>query len=358
MKTIGILTGRERTFPDALIAHILRRDEGVSAEYAKLDITPVSQATKYAVVLDRISHEITCYQPMLKVMMLHGTRVVNNPFWRIADDKAFGTGLVERLGVPVPKTWVLPSKAYGPDISPASLHNLKFPLDWEGMANLAGFPMFIKPHWGGGFRDVYRVNNIHELWSAYDRTNSLTMIAQEEIVWEQYVRCIVIGKKNVQVLPWDPRLPHHERYTGAEQSMPALAPDLLETIEKYALIICQSLGYDMNTCEFAVRDGVPYAIDFMNSAPDFDRSSLGADSFAWVVEKMSDFLVEQAKLDPPELHQWGDFLTQTSKLGRWNLTSGKEGANWAIDAYFVFHFRVAFVGNYGWTGSVYIRSPR
>src|SRR4051794_38414205 len=123
MKRIGLVVGRERSFPDALIASIKTRDRGVTAEYAEIDLTRVDAPLRYDVLVDRISHEITCYQPVLKLAALAGTRVVNNPFWRIADDKAFGTALAVRLGVPAPKTYVLPSKSYSDDVSSASLHN-------------------------------------------------------------------------------------------------------------------------------------------------------------------------------------------------------------------------------------------
>ena len=304
MKTVGLLVGRERTFPDALIDAVTRRDPGVTAAYAKIDLTRVDEPPPYDVLVDRISHEITCYQPVLKLAALAGTRVVNNPFWRIADDKAFGTALAKRLGVPVPKTWVLPSKSYGEDIDAGSLHNLRFPLDWEGMAREAGFPMYLKPHWGGGFRDVYRVESLDELWRAFDRTGRLTMIAQEGIEWTTYVRCVVIGKTDVLVLRWDPRLPHGERYVRAKETMPALSPELEATITEHAITLCQALGYDMNTVEFAIRDGVPYAIDFMNSAPDFEGKFLPPDVFAWIVDKMAALCVRLANGEARVTYRW------------------------------------------------------
>lgn len=294
-KTVGLLVGRERTFPDALIEAIHRRDAGVTASYAKIDITPVSEPPPYDVIVDRISHEVTCYQPVLKCMALRGTHVVNNPFWRIADDKAFGTALAARLGVPVPKTFILPSKLYGEDVTAETLHNLKFPLDWGALP----FPLYLKPHWGGGFRDVYRVENTRELWRIYDRTGRLTMIAQEAIEWEQYIRCVVVGQQDVLPLLWDPRLPHHERYLRADRAMPPLSPAMASLVTEHARALCRALGYDMNTCEFAVRNGVPYAIDFMNSAPDFEGKFLGAEAFSWIVEHMASLCIRLASEPPP-----------------------------------------------------------
>lgn len=293
-RRVGILVGRERSFPDALIAEVARRDAGVVAEYAEIDITRIDAPPRYDVLVDRISHDIPCYQPVLKLARLAGTHLVNNPFWRIADDKLFNAALAKRLGVAVPKTAVLPSKSYGPDITSGSLANLRFPLDWEGLARDFGFPMYVKPHWGGGFKDVTRVTSMEELFRAYDKSEKLTMIVQESIEWSQYVRCIAIGTTEVLPALWDPRLGHFERYKRASETMAPLSPELEARVVKDARTICAALGYEMNTVEFAVRDGVPYAIDFMNSAPDFDASSLGESQFAWVVGKMADLVIDRA----------------------------------------------------------------
>jgi hypothetical protein len=308
MKRVGILCGRERSFPEGLVAELDRRAEGVSAELARIDLTEVSEPPPYDVLVDRISHDVPCYQPVLKLAALHGARVVNNPFWRIADDKALGTALAKKLGVPVPKTVVLPSKSYGADVTSASLRNLAYPLDWDGMIATLGLPMYLKPHWGGGFRNVRRVESKNELWRVYDESGDLTLIAQEEIAWTQYVRCIVIGKRDVLALPWDPRLQHFDRYAKAKDSMPPLDPALVSVIEGHARTLCDALGYDMNTVEFAVRGGVPYAIDFMNSAPDFDVSSLGEEAFAWTVGKMADLVTRLANAPREERYRWDALL--------------------------------------------------
>jgi hypothetical protein len=310
-RKVGILVGRERSFPDALIEAVARRDAGVTAEYAQLDATSIDRPPPYAVLLDRISHEVTCYQPMLKLALLAGTRVINNPFWRIADDKFFNTALAARLGVAVPRTVVLPSKDYGDDVSSESLRNLRYPLDWDGLVAELGLPIFLKPHWGGGWRDVYQVRSREELLAAYDKTGRLTMIAQQAIRWTQYVRCIVIGKEHVLPALWDPRLSHYQRYVDASRSMPQLSPELAATIVDQSRLLCQALGYDMNTVEFAVADGVPYAIDFMNSAPDLDISSLGESHFTWAVEQMADLVVALATAPPPpEAQRWDALLSR------------------------------------------------
>ncbi len=307
---VGLLVGRERSFPDALIAEVNGRNAGVAAEYASVDITHVGDPSPYAVLVDRISHDVQCYQPYLKYAALRGTHVINDPFWRIADDKFFDTALAAALGVAVPKTVLLPSKSYGDDVTAESLRNLAYPLGWEKMARELGFPMWLKPHWGGGWRNVSRVTSMEELFAVFDKSERLTMIAQESIEWTQYVRCIVIGRDNVLPARWDPRLSHFERYISAAKTMPALSPELEARVVRDAKAICKGLGYDMNTVEFGIRDGVPYAIDMMNSAPDFDVTSLGEEQFRWTVGQMADLVIRLAKNPPAPRADAAGFLAR------------------------------------------------
>jgi glutathione synthase/RimK-type ligase-like ATP-grasp enzyme len=289
---IGLLVGRERSFPDALIEEINRRSQNVTAEYVQIGEIQSDAPSSYSVILDRISHEVVFYQAFLKKATLSGTTVINNPFWRLADDKFFGTALVQKMGIAVPKTLIIPSRAYPESIVPESLRNLKHPIDWSAIVAYTGMPAILKPHWGGGWKDVHRIDSMEQLLNVYNQTGQLCMMLQEFIQWQQYVRCICIGKKNILITNWDPRKPHFERYRGVDQQ---LAPELRNRIEWDAIRINEALGYDMNTVEFAVRDGIPYAIDFMNSAPDFDISSLTENYFPWVVTKMANLLIERAK---------------------------------------------------------------
>jgi len=105
------------------------------------------------------------------------------------------------------------------------------------------------------------------------------------------VRCLCIGREEILPMKYDPR----ERKYLVEHEH--LSPDLGKRIVKDAKTIVNALGYDMNSIEFAVRGGVPYAIDFMNPAPDMDVYSLTPMYFEWAVQKMADMAVRYA-LDP------------------------------------------------------------
>jgi glutathione synthase/RimK-type ligase-like ATP-grasp enzyme len=301
MLKVGLLVGRERSFPDALIGEINNRNEGVTAEYLKVGEVSSAQPCPYHVIIDRISHEVVFYQPYLKAAVLSGTIVINNPFWRMADDKFFGTALAERLGIAVPKTLILPSHSYPESIISESLSNLKYPIEWEDVAVYTGLPAILKPHWGGGWKNVQRVESIEELIAAYNESGQLCMMLQEFINWEKYVRCVCIGKTDILITNWDPSKPHFERYQDVDQ---ALDPELSSRIRADAIKINEALGYDMNTVEFAIRDGVPYAIDFMNSAPDFDISSLTEVYFPWVVNTMAELVIKRARAVEQRLPQY------------------------------------------------------
>ena len=114
------------------------------------------------------------------------------------------------------------------------------------------------------------------------------MIVQEFIQWEQFVRCLCIGRDEVLPMKYDPR---QRKYLVEHDH---LSPELGARIVKDARTIVHALGYDMNSIEFAVRDGIPYAIDFMNPAPDMDVYSLTPMYFEWAVQKMADMAVRYA----------------------------------------------------------------
>src|SRR5215472_16778891 len=293
-KVVGLLVGRENTFPGPFLDMVNRRgaDVGVTAELAILGGTPELEEPRHAVIVDRISHEIPYYRAHLKSAALLGTAVINDPFWWEADEKFFECTLARKLGVAVPKTVVLPNKDYIPDIDhQKSLRNLQYPMDWERIVAYTGLPAVLKPNTGGGWKDVYIVDSIDRLIAAYDETGLKTMILQEFIDWADYVRCICIGRQHIMPIRYDPRAPFHERY----QIHRPVEGRLRDAAIHDATALVEALGYDMDTVEFAVRDGVLYAIDFLNPAPDFDNFSIKEDNFHWVLERMTDLVPQYAR---------------------------------------------------------------
>jgi hypothetical protein len=310
VKKIGVLFGMENTFPGALVDKINSMEvDGIHAEFVQVGGVEMAKPSGYAVIIDRISHDMPFYRSFLKNAALTGTQIINNPFWWSADDKFFNFALATKLGVAIPKTVLLPHKKFPPQITERSLRNLQFPLDWDSIFDYVGFPAFLKPHDGGGWRDVFHVHNRDEFFHAYDKTRDLCMTLQAAVNFKEYFRCYVVGQTDVRIMPYDPRRPHEHRYV---LDPPAYDPKLLKRVEKDSITLCKALGYDLNTVEFAVEDGIPYAIDFMNPAPDADVHSVGQESFDWIVEKVANLAVKKAQ-NPiqPEL-RWASFLSGTS----------------------------------------------
>lgn len=294
MKKIGILRGMENTFPEALILYINETysSKGVEASFVKLDGVAMNDVPEYSVILDRISHEVPFYRSYLKWASLKGTIVVNNPFWWSADDKFIDNVIAESVGVAVPKSVVLPHRQHPTNTQATSFRNLNYPIDWQRIFDYIGFPAFLKPFDGGGWRAVTRVETPEELFDAYNESGTDCMMLQEGIEFEEYYRCYGIGRKDVHVMRYNPTAPHHLRY----HDVPAepIADKMLKKLKRDVLAICKALGYDMNTVELAVRDGIPYAIDFMNPAPDADYNSVGRENFEWVVKSVGKMLVDKA----------------------------------------------------------------
>jgi len=293
MKKVGILVGREKTFPEALIRSINERGHGeVTADYIKLGGIMHDAPPRYDLVIDRISHEVPFYRATLKRMALEGTIIINNPFWWSADDKFFNYSLAPKLGVAVPKTVLLPQKDYISGISSESLRNLEFPLDWQGIVDYVGFPSFLKPFDGGGWKNVSKVNSLEELWKEYDQTGTLCMTLQEGIDFDQFVRCYCVGQEEVMIMAYDPR----KAYLSGEQYIhnpDYLAPELADRVRRDVRTLCTALGYDLNTVEFAIKDGVPYAIDFMNPAPDAELASVGEFYHNWISNAVTDLVFKR-----------------------------------------------------------------
>lgn len=312
VKKVGILFGMEDTFPWAFIDKVNELGKGkVVAEPVMIDKVQQGIDYGYHVIFDRISQEVPFYRAYLKNAALMGTAVVNNPFWWSADEKFFNNCLSLQIGVPVPKTILLPSNARPDDTTEKSFRNLKAPLDWDYIFEYIGFPAYMKPHAGGGWKSVYKVTSPDDLFVKHEETEQLVMMLQEEIIFDDYYRVYCIGQKYVHIMPYEPRNEPHLRYVTEPKTSGAAHQKLMKTIHEYTLKLNKALGYDFNTVEFAIRDGIPYAIDFCNPAPDADIHSVGEGNFRWVVDHAAKFAVEKALAHKVKQNNssWGSFLT-------------------------------------------------
>ena len=312
MKKIGILFGKERSFPMAFVERINSKNiSGISAEPVHISKAAQGEPSGYSVIVDRISQDVPFYRTWLKNAALMGTAVINNPFWWSADDKYFNNCLMTQVGVPVPRTVILPSRDLPTDTSDESFSNLEYPLDWEAIFQYVRFPAYMKPFAGGGWKNVYRLRTADEFFEKHNETGQLVMLLQEEIAFEEYYRCYCVGQKYIRIMPYEPRNPHHLRYVADFNP----SQERLRQMEEIVLKINQYLGYDLNTVELAVRDGVPYAIDFCNPAPDAERTSVGQENFEWIVETMTNYAIERAleSEDGKDNLTWGDYVKASAK---------------------------------------------
>jgi glutathione synthase/RimK-type ligase-like ATP-grasp enzyme len=304
---IGIIYGMENTFPAALVDRInAMRVDGIHAEHVRLGGVKMAEPSGYRVIIDRISHDIAFYRAYLKNAALNGTTVINNPFWWGADDKFFNYALASKIGVAVPRTVLLPHKSHPPGTTEQSMRNLMYPLNWEELFDYIGFPAFLKPFSGGGWKSVYKIHNREEFFRAYDETGDLCMTLQRAVDFDDYFRCYVVGQEKVHIMRYDPRRPQANRYV---HDGPEIGPEMHTRVTSDCLKLCRALGYDLNTVEFAVEDGIPYAIDFLNPAPDADYHSVGPKNFQWIVDAVAEFAVERALTTstPPEM-RWQHFI--------------------------------------------------
>jgi len=308
MKKIGILFGQENTFPPAFIERVnAKKESGISAEFVSLDKVIQGEPCGYDVIIDRISQDVPFYRGYLKNASLTGTAVINNPFWWSADEKFFNNSLSTKIGVPVPKTVLLPSNQHPPDTNSNSFRNLAYPWNWEAIFEYIGFPAYFKPFAGGGWKNVYKLNNADQFFKAYNETGQLVMMLQEEIIFTEYFRCYCLDRRDVHIMQYDPKQPHHLRYV---QNPKAFEKKFLDELKEIVLKINNYLGYDFNTVELAVRDGVPYAIDFCNPAPDADVNSVGQQNFEWIVDAAANMAIRRAKAHKPNQNNltWGEFI--------------------------------------------------
>ena len=182
MHRIGVIFGMEESFPPALVERINAQQlPDVTAEAVTIGAVRMDEPFRYKVIVDRISHDIPFYRAYLKNATLAGTSVINNPFWWSADDKFFNYALAARLGVAIPPTVLLPHKQHPPGTTDRSMRNLRYPLDWDAVFEYVGFPAFLKPFDGGGWKDVYKVDSPQDFFAAYDQTKDLCMTLQRGV---------------------------------------------------------------------------------------------------------------------------------------------------------------------------------
>ncbi len=297
-KKIGLIIGREWSWPSAFITEVNKRDVGVIAEFVKLGGTFLEKPPQYDVIIDRMSQEIPYYRVFLKFAALNGAYIINNPFTWASDDKFFGEALALKLGMRTPRTVVLPNKRVETQVVPESFRNLEYPMNWRGIIDYVGVPAILKDAHTGGRRISHRVYDVDDLIQKYDESDTLTVIVQEIIESDEHVHCFVIGQEFCRAI----RYAHEEEvYLHDDKSLDS---DLVKTLQEESVRICKAYGYDINMVEYVVKDGVPYIINPTNPAPDMDINLLKPNHFSWCVSRMADVAIRLAKEPISQYRGW------------------------------------------------------
>ena len=258
---------------------------GLDVEVERVTIEPfdLRQPCRYDVVIDRLTH---WYHPsrewIKKAVLMDGLYVFNNPWSVQANEKQTTYCAMMHLGMPIPNTWLVPPRSYEPtpDLQPTLRSYAKL-FDLSALGKAVGYPLFMKPYDGGGWKGVSRIDDEQTLKTGYDASGKLVMHLQKAVdPYDSFVRCIGLGPQT-RLVKYDASAPLHDRYTMAKDFVSSEEAQLLRDT---TLTINAFFGWDFNSCESlrGAKDGVWYPIDFANPCPDSQVTSLHY-HFPWVV---------------------------------------------------------------------------
>lgn len=290
MRKIGILHGRERAFPQAVLARLSALGQDVAAaEPAVLGGVTLDGSRAYDVVLDRISHEFPYYRAALAKLASDGARIVPDPRAERAPDRFQTALLASRLGVPVVPRAVLPPREHPIDISSESLANLLFPLDWDRVFATVGFPALLRPLVRRASEPAWVVKNPQELFDAHAHTGSALMVLEALRPVEMRLRALVVGME-IRVMRDEPEATSR-RYAGSLSGAP---PQIVAAVVRHAKVLAGALGHDVIALDFSVSDRIVYLADAPSLRPLAEPELLGEANFAWLVEQTARHLLSQA----------------------------------------------------------------
>lgn len=348
-RRIGLSLGADICWPaayealvEALDLHIPDGHDIIRFETERVQVEPydLQYRPKYDVVVDRITHwYMTTREWVKKITLMDGVYSLNNPWSIQAYEKHTSYCAMMRLGMPVPKTFMLPPKqnaAEGDEAMMVRRYNRLFDLDAVG--EQVGYPAFIKPYDGGGWRGVTRVTDAASLHKAYDKSGGEVQHLQKAVDgWDLFVRGIGVGPQ-INLIRYDPDAPLHGRYVVDFNYMNA---EEWQTATRITRVINAFFCWDFNSCEMLRSGGVLHPIDFANACPDSQVTSLHY-HFPQLVKSMLRWSVfcaaTQRKMrlhphwhpyfeiaDDPEL-PWDEKLFRYDRLARQHFEADRFGA--------------------------------
>lgn len=291
-RNIGLSLGADICWPACYEAIMRRLDLRIPIDgdiirfhVERVSIEPfdLRQPCKYDLVIDRLTHWYhTSREWIKKAVIMDDLYVFNNPWSVQSMEKHTSYAAMMHLGMPIPDTWMIPPKSYdpgNPDLKPTLNQYAKL-FDLEQIGDQIGYPLFVKPYDGGGWRSVSKCDDASALKRSYDASGTSLMHIQGAVQpFDRFVRCIGFGPQTYCVL-YDPDAPLHDRYTMERGFIP---PEEEDHLRKITLTINAFFGWEFNSCESLRRDGVWHPIDFANPCPDSQVTSLHY-YFPWFVK--------------------------------------------------------------------------
>jgi hypothetical protein len=249
--------------------------EEITFEVERVTIEPfrLDQPVRYDVLLDRLTHWYSTSREWIKKAVVHDDLyVLNNPFTLQAMEKHTSYAAMLRLGLPVPATALLPPKEYEPlpDLQ-MTLESYARPFDLAEIGERIGYPSYLKPYDGGGWRGVSRIEGIDDLRRAYDQSGRQVMHLQAAVEpYDLFVRVLAVGPQ-IDVIRYEPSAPLHERY---QVDFDVVDGEEWQLLSDLAITINTFFNWDFNSVEALRSDGTFHPIDFANACPDSQVTSL------------------------------------------------------------------------------------
>ena len=285
MAQVGILELKD----DDFIKDLISRISDMSPEFLSLRDVSTPSGLKFNVIVDRISYDQPFLREIVKRLSLEGTYVINNPFSSEVTNKIMDTSVCSSLGIPIPKTMVLPYIAESWDFG----ETVKEP-DFERVGKEVGFPCVVKPYNGFAWDNVYFVSNMSELTNMYNSMKSRhVLLVQEKIEHSDYYRVFCVGKKEILFIKYNPKPRCMGEYI---QSDLKAIEGLAESLSKWTAKLNSVLDLDFNALEWAIDlDGKPFLIDAFNEIPEVPKYALPPDYYEWIIDKFSAMVKEKAQ---------------------------------------------------------------
>jgi hypothetical protein len=310
---VGLLLGAEEDWPQAFEAIAGRlgvfsyRGDQHAIDTERVHISPFNLRDKarHEVVIDRLAYWY--YHPrewLKKVALMDDVYLLNSPFTFQSMEKHSAYCALIRLGMHVPDTVLVPHKNPIDNVRWAyTSRNYNDSFDLAAIAAEMGYPLFMKPFDGGGWRGVSRIKDEAALRSAYDDSGEMLMHLQKSVEpFDVFARALTIGPETM-VMHFRPDEPMHDRYAVDHDFLSASVGQEATTI---AQTVNAFFRWEFNSCEMLIQGDTVLPIDYANACPDVAVTSLHY-YFPWAMKS---------------LVKWTAFCAATGRKAKLQVDSG------------------------------------